>query len=136
MSSGNSMESAESFAGVQPANENDKLVSALGYLFLFIVPIIVFVTDMKQSAFNRIHAFQGLVFGGAVFLFFILYTCVTTVMTAAVPPLGCILWVGYLVPLVLGLYLAYKTYTGGQVEFGYLSQLTRSLFRQQLARPA
>ena len=122
-----------SFAGVQPAAENDKLISALGYIFWFIVPIIVLLTDMKDSAFNRIHAFQGLVFGGAGVVFFILYTCVTFVITAAVPPLGCILWVGYFLPLILGLYYAYKTYSAGQVEFPYLSQVTRSLFRQQLA---
>ena len=124
--------SSETFAGVQPAAENDKLISALGYIFWFIVPIIVLLTDMKNSAFNRVHAFQGLVFGGVAFVFFILYTCVTTAITAAVPPLGCILWVGYFLPLILGLYYAYKTYSAGQVEFPYLSQATRSLFRQQL----
>ncbi len=126
----------ESFAGVHPATENDKLVSALGYIFWFIVPIIVLLTEMKNSAFNRIHAFQGLVFADIGVIFFILYTCVTIVITAAVPPLGCILWVGYFLPLGLGLYYAYKTYSAGQVEFPYLSQVTRSLFRQQLASPA
>ncbi len=126
----------ESFAGIQPATDNDKLISALGYIFWFIVPIVVLVTEMKNSAFNRIHAFQGLVFGGVAVIFFILYTCVTIVLTAVVPPLGCILWVGYFLPLALGLYYAYKTYSAGQVEFPYLSQVTRSLFRQQLASPA
>ena len=123
----------ESFAGIQPATENDKLISALGYIFWFIVPIIVLLTEMKDSTFNRIHAFQGLVFGGVGVVFFILYTCVTFVITAAVPPLGCILWLGYFLPFALGLYYAYKTYSAGQVEFPYLSQVTRSLFRQQLA---
>lgn len=123
-----------SFAGVRPATENDKLVSALGYIFWLIVPIIVLLTDMKNSAFNRVHAFQGLVFGGVGIAFYIiLYTCVTTAITAAVPPLGCVLWIGYFLPLVMGLYYAYKTYSAGQVEFPYLSQVTRSLFRQQLA---
>jgi uncharacterized membrane protein len=134
MDSGSSMGSPESFTGVRPANDTDKLVSALGYVFWFIVPIIVLVTEMKESTFNRIHAFQGLVFGGAGFLFFILYTCVTTAISAVVPPLACVLWIGYLLPLALGLYVAYKTYSTGQVEFVYLSQLTRALFRQQLAR--
>jgi len=92
----------------------------------------VLLTDMKNSAFNRVHAFQALIFGGAGLALVILYTCVTTAITAAVPPLGCILWVGYFLPLILALYYAFKTFTAGQVEFPYLSQATRSLFRQQL----
>lgn len=65
-------------------------------------------------------------------VFYVLYTCVATIITTIVPPLGCILWLGYFLPIALGLYYAYKTYSAGQVEFPYLSQVTRSLFRQQL----
>ncbi len=39
------------YAGVQPQSENDKLISAIGYIFLLIVPIIVLVTTMKDSRF-------------------------------------------------------------------------------------
>lgn len=121
-----------SFATIQPRAENDKVISALGYIVWFIVPIIVLLTETRESAFNRVHAYQGLVFAGLGVVFYILYTCVTFVIAAVVPPLGCILWLGYFLPFVLAVYYAYKTYANGQTEFPYLSQVTRSLFRQQL----
>ncbi|GBD20014.1 hypothetical protein HRbin28_00452 [bacterium HR28] len=122
-----------SFAHLQPSSDNDRLLAALGYIFWIVVPAIVLLTDLRRSVFAYVHALQGLVFGGASILFLILYTCVTTVLSAIVPPLACILWLGYLLPLALGIYYAYRAYTIGQTEFPLLSDVTRSLFRQQLA---
>lgn len=122
-----------SFAHLQPSSDNDRLLAALGYIFWIVVPAIVLLTDLRRSAFAYVHALQGLVFGGASILFLILYTCVATVLSAIVPPLACILWLGYLLPLALGIYYAYRAYTIGQTEFPLLSDVTRSLFRQQLA---
>ncbi len=122
-----------SFAHLQPSSDNDRLLAALGYIFWIVVPAIVLLTDLRRSVFAYVHALQGLVFGGASVLFLILYTCVTTVLSAIVPPLACILWLGYLLPLALGIYYAYRAYTIGQTEFPLLSDVTRSLFRQQLA---
>ncbi len=121
-----------SFTYLQPANENDRVLAALGYLFWVIVPLVVLLTDLRRSPFAYVHALQGLVFGGASVLFVILYSCVTFVVTAVVPVLGCLLWIGYFLPLVLALLIAYQVYTANRSEFPVLSDLTRSLFATQL----
>ena len=117
------------YAGVQPQSENDKLISAIGYIFTPIVPIIVLLTTLKDSRFNRIHANQGLVFFGAAFAWYLLYSCVYFVMTSVAGLLACILWVGYFVPFVASLYMAYRTYTASQIEFPFLTQATASVFK-------
>lgn len=121
-----------SFAHLQPSSDNDRLLAALGYIFWIVVPIIVLLTDLRRSAFAYVHALQGLVFGGASILFVLLYTCVSAALTVIIPPLACILWLGYFLPLALGISCAYRTYTVGQNDFPLLSDVTRALFRHQL----
>ena len=117
------------FAGVQPQTENDKLISALGYIFTPLVPIIVLLTTLKDSRFNRIHASQGLVFFGFAFAWYLLYSCAYFVVLSAAGLLACVLWVGFLVPLAASLYMAYRVFTAGQVKFPYLTQATVSVFK-------
>jgi uncharacterized membrane protein len=117
------------FDRLRPSTENDRL----GYVFWIVVPLIVLLTDLRRSSFAYVHALQGLVFGGASIVFLLLYSCLTFALTAIVPPLGCVLWIGFLLPLGLGLYVAYRVVTASQVAFPVLSDVTRSLFRQQLA---
>jgi len=121
------------FDRLRPSTENDRLVAALGYVFWIVVPLIVLLTDLRRSSFAYVHALQGLVFGGASIVFLLLYSCLTFALTAIMPPLGCVLWIGFLPPLGLGLYVAYRVVTASQVAFPVLSDVTRSLFRQQLA---
>lgn len=117
------------YSGVQPQSENDKLISAIGYVFTPIVPIIVFVTSLKDSRFNRIHAYQGLVYFAAAFVWYFLFTCANIALTSVAGFLVCITWVGYFVPFGVSLYLAYRVYTAQQVEFPYLTQATASVFK-------
>lgn len=116
-------------SAVHPETENDKLLGALCYIFWFLVPIIVLVTDMKNSRFAKAHAYQGLVFAAVGIGFYIVYGIFSTVATAVVGFLACILWVGYFLPFVLALYVAYKVFTQGQVQLPYLTDLTRQLFK-------
>lgn len=117
------------FAGIRPEAENDKLISAVGYVFTPIVPIIVLLTTLKNSRFNKVHAYQGLVFFGFAFAFYVLYSCAYFALTSVAWVLTCILWVGYFVPFVIALFVGYRVYTNGQVEFPYLSQVTASVFK-------
>ncbi len=117
------------YAGVQPQSDNDKLISAISYIFTPIVPIIVFVTTLKDSRFNRIHAYQGLVFFGAAFAYYLVYGCGYFIVTSVVGLLACVLWVGFFVPLAVAIYLAYRVYTASQVEFPYLTQATSAVFK-------
>ena len=117
------------YAGVRPEAENDKLISAISYIFSPIVPIIILLTTLKNSRFNRVHAYQGLVFFGAAFAYYILYGCAWFVATSAIGLLACVLWVGYFVPAVAAIVIGFRVYTAGQVEFPLLTQTTASLFK-------
>lgn len=116
-------------SGVQPETDNDKLLGALCYIFWFLIPIVILVTDMKDSRFAKAHAYQGLVFAGLGIGFYIVYGIFYTVATMVVGFLACILWVGYFVPFVLALYIAYRTFTQGDAQFPYLTDLTRQVFK-------
>ncbi|MDW7981610.1 MAG: hypothetical protein RMH81_02155 [Thermomicrobium sp.] len=133
-SSGSDESTVSTFVQLRPGSENDRLLAALGYVFWIVIPAVVLLSDLRRSTFAYVHALQGLVFGGASVLFLILYSCLAFAITAAVPLLGCILWPGYFLPLALGLYYAYRSYTASETEFPVLSDATRALFRSQLAR--
>ncbi len=116
-------------SGVHPESDNDKILGALCYIFWILMPIIILVTEMKNSRFAKAHAYQGLVLAGVGIAFYIVYGIFMIIVGAIAWFLSCILWVGYFVPFVVSLYIAYKTFTQGQVEFPYLSDLTRQLFK-------
>jgi uncharacterized membrane protein len=116
-------------AGVLPQSDNDKLLGALCYIFWILVPIIILVTDMKDSRFAKGHAYQGLVFAALGIAFYIVYSIFVTIVSAVIWVLGCILWVGYFLPFLLALYFAYRVFTQGQLVFPYLTDLTRSVFK-------
>lgn len=116
-------------SAVHPETDNDKLLGALCYIFWFLVPIIILVTDMKNSRFAKAHAYQGLVFAAIGIAFYIVYGIFMIIVGAIAWFLSCILWVGYFIPFVLALYIAYLTFTQGQVQFPYLTDLTRQLFK-------
>lgn len=116
-------------AAVQPQADNDKLLGALCYIFWFLVPIIILVTDMKNSRFAKAHAYQGIVFAVAGIAFYMVYGVFWIIMTAILWFFACILWVGYFVPFLAALYIAYKVFTQGQVVIPYLTDLTKSVFK-------
>lgn len=118
-----------SFVDVRPDTENDKLISALAYVIIPLVSIIILVSDMKRSRFNRIHAYQGLVFFGVAVLYYIVYGIFFTIVTGVIGLLACVLWVGYFIPVAVAIYLAFRVFTKGQVEFPYLTQATSSVFK-------
>jgi uncharacterized membrane protein len=101
----------------------------LCYIFWFLVPVIILVTDMKNSRFAKIHAYQGLVFGAAAIAYFILF-CVCYVAAGTVSGfLQCILWVGFFVPYAPALYFAFLVYTKEQVVLPGLTDATKAVFK-------
>lgn len=114
---------------MRPQADNDKIIGALCYIFLILVPIIVLVTDMKDSRFAKVHAYQGLVFGAAAIGFYIVYGIFWTILTAILWFLACILWVGFFVPLLAGLYFAYLVYSKDQVVLPFLTDATKAVFK-------
>jgi uncharacterized membrane protein len=116
-------------SGIRPEAENDKVISALAYIFWFLVPIVILVTDLKNSRFNKLHAYQSLVFAGIGIAFYIAWSIFTAILSAVFWALGCVLWVGYLIPFVLAIYIAFRVFSAGQAEFPYLTELTKSIFK-------
>lgn len=90
---------------------------------------------MKNSRFAKIHAYQGLVFGGAAVGYFILYCVCQFVVGMALggglfaAAVQCVLWVFVFVPTAIGLYFAYLVYTKEQVVLPFLTDATRGAFK-------
>jgi uncharacterized membrane protein len=123
------------FDGVRPQADNDKLIGALCYIFWLLVPIIILVTDMKNSRFAKIHAYQGLVFGGMGVGYLLLFCICLSVVGFALggglvaSAVQCVLWVFAFVPTALGLYFAYLVYTKEQVVLPFVTDATRGVFK-------
>lgn len=120
--------------GVRPEQENDKLIGALCYVFWFLVPIIILVTDMKNSRFAKVHAYQGIVFGAAGLAFFLIFCVLLNIMGLAIGGfiawmLQCVLWIIAILPGLVGLYFAYLVFTKEQVELPFLTDATKSVFK-------
>lgn len=91
---------------------DDKLWSALAYIFTPIIPIILLVLeDKKNRPFIRFHAFQSLVVGVALIIL---------IPIIAVPTFGCgsILW-------LITFYWAYKAYQGETFDIPVVTQFIR-----------
>jgi uncharacterized membrane protein len=86
---------------VDEVTSDDRLWSALAYVFSPLVSIILLLMeDKKARPFVRYHAYQSLVLGIAVWIL--------VVILSFIPVIGCItpfLW-------ILMLYFAYKAYQG------------------------
>lgn len=121
------------FKSLSPEGQNDRLLAAFGYIFWVVVPLIVLFADERRSRFATVHALQGFVFGGASLIFLLLFTCLAIGLRSIEPLLACVVWLGLLLPLAVGVAIAFRVLLSGQTEFPILSQVTRSVFRRQLA---
>jgi uncharacterized membrane protein len=80
---------------------DDKLWSALAYVFSPLVPIILLLMeDKKNRPFVRYHAYQSLVLGIALWIL--------VMILGIIPLIQCVAWLPWLVML----YFAYKAYLG------------------------
>lgn len=114
---------------MRPQTDNDKIVGALCYVILILAPILVLVTDMKESRFARVHAYQGIVFGGVCIAFYIVAGICWTIATSIFFLLACIVGFLWLIPLAVGLYFAYLVYTKDAVELPFLTDATKAVFK-------
>jgi uncharacterized protein len=97
------------------ATSDDKLWSALAYVFTPLVPIIILlIEDKKNRPFIRSHNMQALVWG-------VIFYIVVSITSAFV--IGLCLWP---LGLILQLYWAYKAYQGESVEIPVISNLVRN----------
>jgi uncharacterized membrane protein len=107
----------------QAGGGENRILAALGYP-IWIIALVVLLSDMKKNRFMRLHAVQAL---GYAVAWLVIYFGLSIV--ASVPGLG--LWRLYflwpflrLAWLVLALYYGYKAYQGQTFRIPVVSQFT------------
>ena len=104
-----------------PSNEN-RILAALGYP-IWVIALVVLLTDMKENRFMRVHAIQALGYTGAWVVVFIGLSILT-----ALPFLGVafvFLWpLLYLAWFVIAVFYAYQAYQGKMFTIPVVSQFT------------
>ncbi len=104
-----------------PTQEN-RLVAALGYP-IWIVALVVLLTNLKDNRFMRVHALQALGFTVAWVIIYIALSIITSI-----PFVGWVLiflWpVVWLAWLIFALYYAYRTYQGEVFSIPIVSDFT------------
>ena len=120
----------ESQAPQPVLSDNDKLLSGLAYVSQLIIPavlpVILLVSEQtKHSAFVRYHAIQSLGALVATVVYLLAAVVVYVAASALLPPLVCLLWVLFLVPIPILIYYGYKAWRGVKVEIPYLTKFMR-----------
>lgn len=104
---------SEQFNSPEAISSDDKLLSALSYVFAPLVPVILLLLEEKKNRpFIKFHAVQSLAAGVVMFV---------VISIVAVPTLGCasLLW-------FLMLYWAYKAYQGEYVEIPVVTNFIKN----------
>ncbi len=100
----------------------NRLVAALGYP-IWVVAVVVLLTDMKHNRFMRAHAIQALGYAVAWVVIYIGLAIIT-----AVPFLGfglLFLWPFlYIAWFIIALFYAYRAYQGQTFSIPVVSQFT------------
>jgi uncharacterized membrane protein len=104
------------YGGLQPQEENDKILAAIAYIFTPIMSIVVLVTDMKNKPFLKYHAYQSLTVGIALIILYTVLT-ITFVGLCLAPAL-----------FVAQCYWAYMAYSKGTFTIPLITDLTAKFF--------
>lgn len=100
--------SAKAAAAPSGGNDDVKVIGAIGYIILIVVPLFVLLTDKKNNKELLFHAWQSLLLTVALFII----GSGLSMVTLVAPPLACIFLPISFAPLLYLLFIAYKTYTG------------------------
>ena len=104
---------------LRPQEDNDKIMAALCYVFYIIMSVVILATDMKNKPFLKYHAYQSLVFGGILFIAWIVASLLAIVIVGF-----CLMPILFLVPF----YYAYLAYARGVFTIPLVTDLTARLF--------
>ena len=108
--------------------ENDKLMAALSYIIVAIVPMIILLSEnLKDRPYQRYHAITSLALTVVYIIYeavISLFYCGATVITAGI--LGLCLWIVFFVPLIPSLYYAYLAYQGQYFDIPVLTDFIKN----------
>jgi uncharacterized membrane protein len=105
-----------------------RLVSAIGYAFTPVVPIIVLTSDMKHDQFMKRHAGQALVWTPIFLLAFALVVIAAIWMLRTDLLLLCLFPVLFHLPFLPGVLWGVNVYRGGDPRPPVIAPLARRLF--------
>lgn len=114
--------------GAAPSDvtSNDRLWAALSYILVPIISVLILVMEEnKNRAFQRYHAFQALGFLAVIVVYSLVVCVLSAIVTAVVPPLGCIFSLLYILPVVPALYYTYQAYQGKYFEIPVVTPFMR-----------
>ena len=97
-------------------SDESRLIAALCYLFLLVMPVLVLVSDLRRQRFLRYHGYQGLAVGVVLLLLYVLVIPLAIWVFLHIPCIGwtfaCAAPFIYLGGFGLQLYWAYLAYQG------------------------
>lgn len=97
-------------------SSESRLIAALCYVFLIVVPVLVLVSELRGKRFLRYHGYQGLVVGVVLLFLYLLLIPGATWILLHIPLIGwafaCLAPFIYVAGLGLQLYWAYLAYQG------------------------
>jgi len=105
----------------QSMGSENRLLAALGYP-IWVVALIVLLTDLKQNPFMRLHAVQALGYTIAWVVVAIGLGILTSL--PGLWTLGFLVPLGYLAWFVLALFYAYRAYQGETFRIPVVSDVT------------
>ncbi len=110
----------------------NRLLAALGYP-IWIIALVVVLTEMKKDPFMRYHGWQALFWGIAWFVLWVGLTIVNTFLSF-VPILGVIFGfltgsIFFVVWLVVSLVYAVRAYRGERFEIPVVTDFARTYMR-------
>jgi len=109
---------------------DDKLWCGLSYFSQFIIPVVLplillFSEQTKNKEFVRHHAITSLGLAAASVVYEIAAFIIYSIIVLILPPLACILWLVFVLPVVPFVLYGIKALKGEYVDVPYLSEFMR-----------
>jgi uncharacterized membrane protein len=111
----------------RPASQS-RLVSAVGYVFTPVVPLIVLTGETKHDPLMRRHAAQSLVWAPVFVLLFVLVVIASIWMLRTDLLFICLVPIAFHVPFLPGAIWGIKVYRGGDPRPPVIAPLASRLF--------
>lgn len=117
-------------AQAEAISENDKLLAGLSYisqiLLPAVLPVVLLVTsESSQRPFVRYHAIQSLAVMVLAVIYYLAAILLTVIMGTIAGATLCLLWVLFLVPSGLLLYLGIMAFRGQYVQLYWLIEFLK-----------
>jgi uncharacterized membrane protein len=115
-------------ANAPKTGSQQRLVTAIGYAFTPVVPLIVLTSDLKDDSFMKRHAGQALVWAPAFLLAFVLVVIAAIWMLRTDLLLLCLFPVLFHLPFLPGIVWGLQVYRGGDPRPPVIAPLADRFF--------